>query len=224
MTREAACHCGQLTLQVKGEPLRVSICHCLACQRRTGSAFGMQAGFRSEQVTVAGDHKDFSRVSDEADLQEHVFHFCPECGSQVFYTDPGKGFVVVSVGAFADPGFPAPTEAGYDHRRHRWLQMPEGLTGPPGRTVWAEAHPLYESGRYAEAAALGRELADAHPEYPDVAYNTACCASLAGDRETAFEFLRRAIAGWPGFREQAERDTDFDPIRDDPEFEAVIDG
>ncbi|MFN2470768.1 MAG: aldehyde-activating protein, partial [Gaiellaceae bacterium] len=35
--RHAACSCGQLRLTVEGEPVRVSICHCLACQRRTGS-------------------------------------------------------------------------------------------------------------------------------------------------------------------------------------------
>ncbi len=42
MTREAACHCGQLRLEVTGEPQTVSICNCLACQRRTGSAFGVR--------------------------------------------------------------------------------------------------------------------------------------------------------------------------------------
>jgi hypothetical protein len=40
-TRDAACHCGQLRLEVEGDPSVVSICHCLACKRRTGSAFGM---------------------------------------------------------------------------------------------------------------------------------------------------------------------------------------
>ena len=52
-TREAACHCGQLRLEVEGEPFAVSICNCLACQRRTGSAFGMQAGFKADQVQVS---------------------------------------------------------------------------------------------------------------------------------------------------------------------------
>ena len=53
-TREATCHCGQLSLTVDGEPFAVSICNCLACQRRTGSAFGMQAGFKADQVAVEG--------------------------------------------------------------------------------------------------------------------------------------------------------------------------
>ena len=66
-TREAACHCGQLRLEVAGDPFVVSICHCLACQRRTGSAFGMQAAFKADQVQVVGRFSDFARISDEAD-------------------------------------------------------------------------------------------------------------------------------------------------------------
>ena len=64
VSRDAACHCGQLRLEVTGDPLRVSICNCLACQRRTGSAFGMQAGFKAEQVKVIGRFSDYARVSD----------------------------------------------------------------------------------------------------------------------------------------------------------------
>jgi hypothetical protein len=58
--REAACHCGRLRLEVDGEPFAVSICNCLACQRRTGSAFGMQAAFKADQVRIAGRFNDYS--------------------------------------------------------------------------------------------------------------------------------------------------------------------
>jgi hypothetical protein len=88
----------------------------------------MQAGFQARQVRVTGRYRDFSRVSDEADRKEHVFHFCPDCGSQVFYTEPSEpDLVVVAVGSFADPSFPAPMESGYDSRRHSWLTPPESI-------------------------------------------------------------------------------------------------
>jgi hypothetical protein len=123
--REAACHCGQLRLEVTGDPFVVGICHCLACQRRTGSAFGMQAAFTPDQVQVVGRYKTFRRISDEADRKPHDFHFCPDCGSQVFYTEPDEpDLIVVSVGSFADPSFPPPTEFGYESRRHPWLLTP----------------------------------------------------------------------------------------------------
>ena len=67
----------------------------------------MQAGFRTDQVRIEGRYSDYSRISDEADRKEHILHGL-ECGSQVFYTEPTEpDFVVVSVGSFADPSFPA---------------------------------------------------------------------------------------------------------------------
>jgi hypothetical protein len=124
-TREATCHCGQLRLEVDGDPFVVGICNCLACQRRTGSAFGMQAAFEPPQVSILGRYSTYRRISDEEDRKPHDFHFCPECGSQVFYTEPDEpDLVVVSVGSFADPSFPAPTEEGYASRRHHWLSRP----------------------------------------------------------------------------------------------------
>lgn len=88
----------------------------------------MQAAFTPGQVEIVGRFDDYLRVSDEADRKEHVFHFCPDCGSQVFYTEPDEpDLIVVSVGSFADPSFPPPTESGYDSRRHPWLAVPETI-------------------------------------------------------------------------------------------------
>ncbi|HET7855042.1 MAG TPA: GFA family protein [Gaiellaceae bacterium] len=223
-SRAAACHCGQLRLEVTGDPFVVSMCHCLACQRRTGSAFGMQAGFSADQVNVVGRYNDYARISDEADRKEHVFHFCPDCGSQVFYTEPTEpDLVVVSVGAFADPSFPPPTESAYDSRRHPWVELPAtiALDAPE---LWEPVRPLYEAGRYAEAADRGGELLDAHPQYPRLLFNVACCESLAGRTGDALEHLGRAIELWEACRGMAKMDSDFDPIREDPAFQELVAG
>jgi len=125
-TRHAACSCEQLRLTVEGEPVRVSICHCLACQRRTGSVFGVQARFDAEQVTIEGRSRQYIRVSDEGG--KCAFHFCPDCGATVFYTtEATPGIVAVPVGAFADPSFPAPTRSVWEERRHSWLRLPDDI-------------------------------------------------------------------------------------------------
>jgi hypothetical protein len=223
MTREAACHCGQLRLQVEGDPLAVSICNCLACQRRTGSAFGMQAGFKAQQVDVTGRFNDFSRISDEADRKEAVFHFCPDCGSQVFYTEPDDAdLIVVSIGSFADPTFPPPTVSGYDSRRHPWVGLPESVARHAPELWWDSAQPLYDAGKYAEAADKGRKLIDDWPDQGFLYYNVACCESLAGQTDGAIEHLRRAIEIWEGCREMAGQDSDFDPIRNQPAFQELM--
>jgi hypothetical protein len=121
--RLASCSCGQLTAQVTGDPVRVSICHCLACQRRTGSVFGEQARFPLVNVTVAGESTEYVRVGDEGSRVR--FHFCPRCGATVYYALEGLDeFLAIPVGAFADPGFPAPGVSVYEDRKHGWVVPP----------------------------------------------------------------------------------------------------
>jgi hypothetical protein len=122
-SRTAACSCGQLRLTATGEPVRISMCHCLACQRRTGSAFGIQARFPAGRVHVEGRSTEYVRVSDHG--EERRFSFCPECGATVYYRLPAApDLVAVPVGAFADPGFPPPRISVYESRRHPWVAVP----------------------------------------------------------------------------------------------------
>ncbi len=124
--RIASCSCGQLQARVAADPVRVSVCHCLACQRRTGSVFGAQARFPAAAVTVQGNSKVYVRVGDEG--TRCSFRFCPECGATVYYTAEGlEGFVAVPVGAFADPSFPGPAISVYDERMHPWVTMPANI-------------------------------------------------------------------------------------------------
>ena len=110
-----------------GEPERVSVCHCLACQRRTGSPFGQQSRWRAERVTITGPSTTFVRVGDEG--TRIAFHFCPTCGATVYYElDAMPGMIAVPVGAFADPAVPPPTWSIYDARKHGWVVMPEGVS------------------------------------------------------------------------------------------------
>lgn len=121
-SRRASCTCGQLSLTCSGEPVRVSVCHCFACQQRTGSAFGVQARFRREQVSADGHAAEYVRVGDSGN--RITFHFCPVCGSTVYWELAGlPEFVGVAVGAFADPTFPPPTVSIYEARQHAWVTL-----------------------------------------------------------------------------------------------------
>ncbi len=122
-TRRAACCCGQLRVTVTGEPTRISMCHCLECQRRTGSTFGAQARFPKENVTIEGTEAAYTRVGDSGGRA--TFHFCPTCGSTVYYRLEGvPESVAVPVGAFADPSFPPPRVSVYEERKHPWTGIP----------------------------------------------------------------------------------------------------
>jgi hypothetical protein len=124
--RQAACSCGQLQLVALGEPVRISVCHCLACQRRTGSAFGFQARFPRSDVRLTGDSCEYVRHSDQG--EPRTFHFCPECGTTVYYVvSSAPELVAVPVGAFADPAFPAPQFSVWESRMHKWVALPSDI-------------------------------------------------------------------------------------------------
>jgi hypothetical protein len=123
--RIASCSCGQLQASVDAEPIRISICHCLACQRRTGSVFGEQARFPREKVTISGASTVYVRVGDEG--TKITFHFCATCGSTVYYeAEDLAESLAIPVGAFADPTFPTPNFSVYEARMHSWVVPPPG--------------------------------------------------------------------------------------------------
>jgi hypothetical protein len=129
--REAACSCGQLKIVVEGEPVRVSVCHCLACQRRTGSAFSFQARFPRDHVKITGSSHEYTRTSDEGQ-RTTTFSFCPECGATVYYMSASApDLVAIPVGALADPSFPAPGFSVWENRKHAWVTMPPHIERLP---------------------------------------------------------------------------------------------
>ena len=119
----ASCRCGQLTAIATGEPVRVSVCHCLDCKKRSGSAFAVQARWPAEQVAIEGRSKSWVNVADSGN--RITFHFCPECGSDVHYEINGKfdGLVAVPVGAFDDPYVLKPRFSVWEERKHDWVEI-----------------------------------------------------------------------------------------------------
>ena len=120
ITRLATCSCGQLSVSCEGEPVSVSLCHCLECQRRTGGPFGIAAFFPRTAIVVSGRATAYARPSDSG--FPVTFHFCPVCGSTVHWEPARKpDFVAVAAGAFADPAFPAPEKSVHGQHRHHWV-------------------------------------------------------------------------------------------------------
>lgn len=118
-TRTASCRCGRLRAVCEGEPVRVSVCHCLACQQRTGSAFAAQARWPDDRIALTGERSTWVRTADSG--RRATYSFCPNCGSTVAYViEDWPGVTAVPLGAFADPGFPAPRFSVYEDRKHAW--------------------------------------------------------------------------------------------------------
>ena len=130
MERTAQCHCGALRVIAAGEPERVYVCHCKACQRRTGAVIHSGSSWPKAQVRIAGEHNIYARMADSG--FEIRFHFCPNCGTSVFWEgDRNRANCGIAVGCFADPDFPAPTSSGWEESMHRWLGLPPGADHYP---------------------------------------------------------------------------------------------
>jgi len=118
--RIATCRCGQLSASCAGEPERISVCHCLNCQKRSGSSFAAQARWPDAAVTWAGEYRIWAAPSDPG--KGATFRFCPTCGSTVGFQAEGlPGLTAIAVGAFADPTFPPPVYSVYEERKHGWV-------------------------------------------------------------------------------------------------------
>jgi hypothetical protein len=118
----ASCRCGQLRATASGDPVRVSVCHCLACQKRTGSAFSAQARWPAECVEIEGRSSSWTRTADSG--QKTTYHFCPECGSTVHYS--GGNFpdvIAIPLGALDDPYIACPDYSVWEQRRHEWVDI-----------------------------------------------------------------------------------------------------
>jgi hypothetical protein len=122
-TRTASCRCGQLKATVTGDPVRVSVCHCLNCKKRSGSAFAVQARWPKSQATIEGMSKTFVKVADSGNRA--TFHFCPDCGSDVYYEIDGKfdDLVAIPLGAFDDPYLLTPEYSVWEERKHDWVEV-----------------------------------------------------------------------------------------------------
>ena len=121
--RTASCRCGQLKATVTGDPVRLSVCHCLNCKKRSGSAFAVQARWPADQVTIEGQSKGFELTADSGNRA--TFHFCPECGSDVHYEINGKfdGLIAIPLGAFDDPYFASPKFSVWEKRKNVWVDI-----------------------------------------------------------------------------------------------------
>jgi hypothetical protein len=123
VVRRAECSCGQLAAICLGDPVRISVCHCLACKRRTGSAFSYNARFPEHDVSIEGRSAEYTRISDKG--SRCIYSFCPDCGTTVHYRiDAQPGLIAIPAGAFADPSFPPPFLSFYhESRRCDWVEI-----------------------------------------------------------------------------------------------------
>ena len=132
IVRTGRCLCGGVTVELRGEPFAVSLCHCVNCQKTSGSAFSVIALVPIGNVRFNGRVSVFNDVADSGIGFERCF--CPGCGSPVESRSPqlaARGITIVKASLFDDTTWLQPNEQIYCQSAQRWLNG-----GVAGITAW----------------------------------------------------------------------------------------
>lgn len=131
-THRASCQCGQLSAEFDGDPNFSVVCNCRACQKRTGAPFGTGAYFDEFTMSVDGSSRTWQRIAPTGRKLEN--HFCPDCGTTVFWTlEMRPGMVGVAYGSF-DTDLPEPVRVIWTEEQHGWVSFPDRLPHFPQGT------------------------------------------------------------------------------------------
>ena len=223
--RQAACHCGQLRLEVDRRSVRRLHLHTAShCQRRTGSAFGMQAGFKAGSGARSWAATATTRGSPTRRTRRSTSSTSAPTAVRRSSTRSRPSRIWSSISGRL---VRRPRRSRRRPSRATTRVVTSGSTCP--RTSRASrpscggrCHPLYESGSTRRRRTRGAScstLIRSTPTWPTT--SRAARASRAG-RADAIEHLRLAIDGNEQFRAMATGDSDFDPIRDEPAFKELV--
>lgn len=121
------CVCGEIDFRTRKDPQRITICHCLWCQRRTGTAFGTEVVYLQEDLAFSDTviPAQYRHHSDESGRWLEVY-FCPRCGTNLGFTlEAVPGIRTIPAGIFdrIDWLDDVPTRHVYNRTRRNWGEI-----------------------------------------------------------------------------------------------------
>lgn len=112
------CHCGAVRYEMPVETRHSAICHCSDCRRHAGAPMVAWGLVGKDQLKVEGETKEY------ASSENGRRHFCPHCGTSLFYTNEQifPGLIDVQVATLDDPDEIAPNMQVQAAERVGWLE------------------------------------------------------------------------------------------------------
>jgi hypothetical protein len=141
---EGGCSCGAVRYRLRSEPMFVHCCHCLNCQRQTGSAFVVNLLIEGDRVEVVEGEPQPVEVPRDDGSSQRIFR-CPACQVAVFseYTRPEVWFV--RGGTLDDPAQVSPDVHIYTRSKLGWVAIPESV---PAFDVYYDTKALWPPASY----------------------------------------------------------------------------
>jgi hypothetical protein len=153
VAREGGCSCGAVRYRLTSEPMFVHCCHCLNCQRQTGSAFVINLLLEADRMELlAGEPQPVEVPRDDGSTQ--TIYRCPTCQVAV-YSEYGRPEVrFVRAGTLDEPSSVAPDVHIFTRSKVPWVTLPEST---PAFEVYYDSRALWPVESLERlAAALGR--------------------------------------------------------------------
>ena len=117
--RTGRCLCGACSYEIDGAPIVVAICHCLDCQRLTGTGHSTGAMFAETGIRISGQPSAYRMESNAGNMVTRLF--CGICGSPLFGRNSGMpGVMTVAMGTLDDSGGMLPQVAIFARSRRDW--------------------------------------------------------------------------------------------------------
>ena len=123
---KGSCLCGNVRYSLAGDPLAVVTCHCIHCQKQSGSALSVVVAVARKDLELAGELTTFE---DRGTSGQPVFRkFCGKCGSPILTDTPraeADGVIFIKGGTIDDAAtLLRPTVHYWTERKHDWLALP----------------------------------------------------------------------------------------------------
>jgi hypothetical protein len=149
---EGGCSCGAVRYRLASEPMFVHCCHCLNCQRQTGSAFVVNLLIERDRVEVSGELEAVDVPRDDGSSQR--IYRCPQCRVALCseYTYPSIWFV--RAGTLDEPRGIEPDVHIFTKSKVGWVTLPESV---PAVDVFYDRHDLWPAASLERLEALLRQ-------------------------------------------------------------------
>jgi hypothetical protein len=122
--REGGCSCGNVRYRLTSDPLFVHCCHCLNCQRQTGSAFVINLLIEADRVELLADEPEPVDVPRGSRSKQRIWR-CPACRVAVFSKYTSAKLRFVRGGTLDEPASVEPDVHIYTRSKLPWVELPE---------------------------------------------------------------------------------------------------
>ena len=149
--KEGGCSCGDVRYRLTSEPMFVHCCHCLNCQRHTGTAFVINLLIEADRVELIRGAPYPVTMAENGGSPNRIFR-CPQCHVAVWSEYGGRSQVLfVRGGTLDEPSSVSPNVHIFTRSKLPWVQLPESV---PAFEIYYDSKTLWPAESLARRKAL----------------------------------------------------------------------